>query len=77
MLGITMRGRKTNKWIREKTKVHDILKTMKLGKWMWVGHVARRTDRRLTTAVTEWTPPTGKRSQGRPAQNYTLDEDGM
>ena len=30
---ITMRDRKTNEWIREKTKVQDIMKTIKLGKW--------------------------------------------
>ena len=65
MLGITMRDRKTNEWIREKTKVQDILKTIKLGKLTWAGYVARRTDRRWTTAVTEWTPRTGKSSQGR------------
>ena len=28
MLGITMRDRKTNEWIREQTKVQDILKTI-------------------------------------------------
>ena len=52
----------------KKTKVQDILKTIKLGKWTWGDHVARRTDGRWTTAVTEWTQRTGKRSQGRPVQ---------
>ena len=66
MLGITMRDRKTNEWIREKTKVQDILKRIMLGKWTWAGHVARRTNGIWTTSVTEWTPRTGKRSQGRP-----------
>ena len=66
LIGITMRDRNTNEWVREKTKVQDSLKTTKLGKWAWAGHVARRTDGRWTTAVTEWTPRTGKRSQGRP-----------
>ena len=65
MLGITMRDRKTNEWISEKTKVQDILKTIKPRKWTWAGHVARRTDGRWTTSVTEWTSRTGKRSQGR------------
>ena len=77
MLGITMRDRKTNEWIREKTKVQDILKTIKLGKWTWAGYVSRRTDGRWTTAVTEWTPRTGKRSQGRPNKRWRdeIDED--
>jgi ribonuclease HII len=70
MLGITMRDRKTNKWIREQTKVQDILKIIKLGKWKWAGHVARREDGRWTTAVTEWTPRNGKRSPGRPFKRW-------
>ena len=32
--------------------------------------MARRTDGRWTTAVTEWTPCTGKRSQGRPYKRW-------
>ena len=77
MLGITMRDRKTHEWIREKTKVQDILKTIKLGKWTWAGHVARRTDGRWTIAVTEWTPRTGKRSQGRPYKRWRDDIDNL
>ena len=69
MLDIIKRDRKTNEWVREKTKVQDFLKTIKLGKWTWAGHVARRKDGRWTTAVTEWTPRTGKRSQGRPTRD--------
>ena len=54
----------------KKTKVQDILKTIQLVKWTWAGHVARRTDGRWTTAVTEWTPRTGKRSQDRPYKRW-------
>ena len=35
-------------------------------KWSWVRHLARRGDGRLSKAVIEWRPRTGKRSVGRP-----------
>ena len=46
MLGITRKDRKHNTWIREKTGVTDIIKRVKMLKWQWAGHVARRTDSR-------------------------------
>ncbi len=42
MLGITWRDRKRAPWIREHTKVEDILVTIKNKKWTWAGHVMRR-----------------------------------
>ncbi len=39
MLGITWRDRKRASWIREQTKVEDILMTIKKKKWTWAGHV--------------------------------------
>ncbi len=65
MLGITWRDRKRATWIREQTKVEDILTTIKMRKWSWAGHVTRRTDNRWTKRVTEWQPRNCKRSQGR------------
>ncbi len=44
MMGITWRNRKRASWIREKTKVEDILMTMKRKKWTWALHVIRRRD---------------------------------
>ena len=52
---------------RQKEKVQDILKTMQLGKWICAGHVA---EVRWTTVVTEWSPCTGKRTQGRPYKKW-------
>ena len=65
MLGITLRDKKRASWIREQTKVEDILSTVKRRKWTWAGHVMRRTDNRWTVRVTEWHPRDGKRRQGR------------
>ena len=44
MLGITLRDRKRSTWIREKTKVKDIIQVVKQQKWRWAGHVARMND---------------------------------
>ncbi len=65
MLGITWRDKKRALWIREQTKVGDILMTIKNKKWTWAGHVMRRCDNRWTTRVTEWQPMNGRRNQGR------------
>ena len=46
MLGITKRDRKTCKWIREQTKVQDIIKHITNKKWRWAGHKARSNDNR-------------------------------
>ena len=52
MIGVTLRDRTRASWIREQTKVEDILMTIKKKKWTWAGHVMRRTDNRWTTKVT-------------------------
>ena len=46
MLGITLRDRKRSTWIREQTKVTDIIEVIKEQKWRWAGHIARREDNR-------------------------------
>ncbi len=71
MLGITWRDRKRASWIREQTKVEDILKTIKNKKWTWAGHIMRRRDNRWTTRVTEWQPRNGRRNQGRQRVKWT------
>ncbi len=65
MLGITWRDKKRASWIREQTKVEDILMSIKNKKWTWAGHVMRRHDTRWTTKVTKWHPRNGRRNQGR------------
>ena len=56
MLGITLRDRKRSTWIREKTKVRDIVQVVKQQKWRWAGHVARMNDNRWTKRLTDWYP---------------------
>lgn len=70
ILSITYKDRKTNKWIREQTKVQDILETVKRRKWNWAGHISRRKDNRWSSAITHWTPYEGKRNRGRQRKRW-------
>ena len=68
MLNITYKDRKTNIWVRERTKVLDIINTVRKMKWSWAGHVNRLKDDRWTSRVTNWRPCDKKIRQGRPAK---------
>ena len=70
MLNITDKDHKTNRWVREQTKVFDILKIAKKRKWTWAGHVMRRDDERWSRAITVWTPLEGKRNRGRQRKRW-------
>ena len=56
MLGISLRDRKENIWVREQTKVLDIIESIKWNKWKWAGHIQRMTDERWTKTLTNWRP---------------------
>ena len=56
MLNITHKDRKTNIWVREKTKVIDIISNVRKMKWSWAGHINRVKNDRWTTRVTTWRP---------------------
>ena len=75
MLNITYKDRKTNIWVREKTKVIDIITTVRKMKWSWAGHINRLKDDRWTSRVTTWRPYDKKRRQGRPAKRWRDDLD--
>ena len=75
MLNITYKDRKTNIWVRERTKVIDIINTVRKIKWSWAGHINRLKDDRWTSRVTSWRPYDKKRRQGRPAKRWRDDLD--
>ena len=54
MLNITYKDRKTNIWVREGTKVIDIVNIVRKMKWSWAGHINRLKDDRWTSRVTTW-----------------------
>src|ERR1700753_2590626 len=56
-LGISLRDKMTNQWIRQQTKVVDIMERIASLKWNWAGHIARMTDDRWTKAIFQWRPP--------------------
>ena len=70
ILNITYKDRKTNKWIRDQTKVNDIMKTIKRRKWTWAGHISRYNDNRWSSAITQWTPYGEKRNRGRQRKRW-------
>ena len=75
MLDLTWKDRKTAKWIRQKTKVKDVLETISKLKWNWAGHIARRTDNRWTSRTTFWTPRGYTRNRGRQKTRWRDDLD--
>ena len=70
MLNITYEDRNTNVWVREKTKVVDIISNVRKMKWSWAGHINRLKDDRWTTRVITWRPYEKKIHQGRPAKRW-------
>ena len=73
ILAITRRDRKRIEWIRQKTQVTDVIHRIKSLKWQWAGHLARRTDNRWTTRITQWYPRGVKRPRGRPNMRWDQD----
>ena len=73
MLGITLQDQRRNDWIRDQTKVLDIINFIKKAKHRWAGHVARFSDNRWTIRVTEWTPREWTRKPGRPKTRWRDD----
>lgn len=73
ILGIRLADRRRNTWIREQTKLDDIIERAAESKWRWAGHVARRTDNRWTKRILEWRPREGHRNVGRPNTRWRDD----
>ena len=61
ILNITYRDRKSNIWVKEKTKVTDVMERVRRREWTWAGHVSRIRDNRWTLRITIWTPYKRKR----------------
>ena len=49
MLNITYRDRKINIWVREKTKVTDVIEQVRRRKWTWAVQVSRIQDNHMET----------------------------
>lgn len=70
ILGVTLRDKQTNKSIRERCDVQDVVKWSKIRKKKWKEHVERMNENRLARiCMTE--KPTGGRPPGRPPKRWT------
>ncbi|HGJ5876541.1 MAG TPA: hypothetical protein ACHBX0_09330 [Arsenophonus sp.] len=65
MMGVSLRDKKRADWVREQTRVNDILVEIQKKQWTWAGHVRMRVDKRWRLMVADWIPREGKRSRGR------------
>ena len=73
MLNISRRDKKKNTWIRQQTKICDIMRRVASRKWQWAGHIARRSDQRWTTEILNWIPRDHKRPRKRPKKRWVDD----
>ena len=53
ILNVTWKDHETAAWLREQTKLRDVVETAKQLKWNWAGHLARIIDNRWTIRVTK------------------------
>ena len=65
---LTYKDRRTNIWVRERTKVIDIMYIVRKMKCSWAGHINRLKNNRWTSRVTTSRPYDKKIRQGRPAK---------
>ncbi|RVE53061.1 hypothetical protein evm_002359 [Chilo suppressalis] len=72
LVGITLRDRKTNTWLRKQSGVTDAVKHIASLKWQWAGHIARKHGS-WGKAVLEWRPWGEKRPRGRPQMRWKDD----
>lgn len=73
MLHVTLKDKKRNTWIRQRTKVTDVRDRSARLKWQFAGHNARQTDTRWNVRVLDWRPWLGKRARGRPLMRWVDD----
>jgi len=60
----------TTRWVRDQTKVMEIMDIIKHRKWTWSSHMRCRTDNRRSAALTVWTPMGDKINRGRQRQRW-------
>lgn len=73
MLGISLKDRRTNEWIRQRTGVTDVVEKATKLKWSFAGHVARGDAEKWHKAILSWRPYKHKRPRGRPRMRWVDD----
>ncbi|CAK1592844.1 unnamed protein product [Parnassius mnemosyne] len=77
MLGVSLRDKLRNEYIRSRTKVTEIAQRISKLKWQWAGHIPRRTDHRWGRKVLEWQPRTGRPPRGRTRKRWRDELDSF
>lgn len=73
MLGVKLKDKKRNSWIRMRTKVEDVTARAARLKWSFAGHTVRQSDNRWNTVIQRWRPYLGQRMRGRPQMRWYDD----
>ena len=69
MLNATYKHRRTNIWVRERTKVIDLISNdVRKMKWSYTGHIHSLKEDRWTSRATSLRPHDNKILPGRPAK---------
>ena len=55
------------------TGIRDWVVEQSRRRWIWAGHVIRRTDQRWSKATLEWQPDAGSRRRGHPDRRWEDD----
>ncbi|CAH2239763.1 jg24652 [Pararge aegeria aegeria] len=73
MLGLKIKDKIKNIYIRKRTKIIDAAKLACILKWRWAGHIARAKDGRWTEKILHWYPREDRRPRGRPRRRWSDD----
>ncbi|CAH2267249.1 jg14717 [Pararge aegeria aegeria] len=72
MLGLKIKDKIKNIYIRKRTKIIDAAKLACILKWRWAGHIARAKDGRWTEKILHWYPREDRRPRGRGVAGVTI-----
>ena len=73
MLNLSCCDKKRNAWIRQETKIYDIMRRVVSRKWQWAGHVARRSGQRCISNTLNCLPRDHKGPSKRPKKRWIDD----
>ena len=70
MCGVSIKDKISNKELRQRSGLRDVVDGIYLSKRRWAGHIARLNDNRWTYRLTNWIPRDHRRPQGRPRNRW-------
>lgn len=73
IVGVSLLDRRTNEWLRNRTKLKDLREEAVKIKWKWARRIAMMEQSRWAKKITEWRPWAKKRHMGRPRRRWRDD----